>query len=97
MAVVAGGPVMNFLTALVFIGVVFTVFGYSSLVLGPVPPGSPADEAGLMAGDRILRYDGRRVYQPSDLYSFMAINNGKPSIIQLQRGNEKNKCCLLRT
>ncbi|HHW11887.1 MAG TPA: RIP metalloprotease RseP [Firmicutes bacterium] len=91
MAVVAGGPVMNFLGALVFICVVFAVIGYSSMVLGPVPPGSPAAEAGLMAGDRILRYDGRRVYQPSDLYSFMAINNGKPSVIQLQRGNEKKQ------
>ncbi|HHT06785.1 MAG TPA: RIP metalloprotease RseP [Hydrogenispora sp.] len=91
MAVVAGGPVMNFLAALVFISVVFAVIGYSSMVLGPVSPGSPAAEAGLMAGDRILRYDGRRVYQPSDFYSFMAINNGKPSVIQLQRGTEKKQ------
>ena len=67
------------------------MIGYGSMVLGPVPAGSPAAEAGLMAGDRILRYDGRRVYQPSDLYSFMAINNGKPSVIQLQRGNEKRQ------
>ena len=91
MAVIAGGPIMNFLGALAFICVVFAMIGYGSMVLGPVPAGSPAAEAGLMAGDRILRYDGRRVYQPSDLYSFMAINNGKPSVIQLQRGNEKRQ------
>lgn len=88
MAVIAGGPVMNFLSALVFLCVVFAVVGYSSMILGPVPPGSPAAEAGLMAGDRILRYDGQRVHQPSDFYSFMAINNGEPSIVQFQRGTE---------
>lgn len=91
MAVIAGGPVMNFLSALVFLCVVFAVVGYSSMLLGPVPSGSPGAEAGLMAGDRILSYDGQRVYQPSDFYSFMTVNNGKPSIIELQRGAEKKQ------
>jgi len=91
MAVVAAGPVMNFLSALLFLCIVFTAVGYSSMLVGEVPPGSPAAEAGLREGDRILRYDGHRVYQPSDFYSFMAVNNGKPSIIQLQRGMERKQ------
>lgn len=91
MAVVAGGPLMNFLSALLFLCIVFTVVGYNSMSVATVPPGSPAAEAGLLEGDRILRYDGRRVYQPSDFYSFMAINNGQPSIIQLQRGTERKQ------
>ena len=91
MAVVAGGPLMNFLSALLFLCIVFTVVGYNSMSVATVPPGSPAAEAGLLEVDRILRYDGRRVYQPSDFYSFMAINNGQPSIIQLQRGTERKQ------
>ncbi|NLY90522.1 MAG: RIP metalloprotease RseP [Firmicutes bacterium] len=91
MAVVAAGPVMNILSALLFLWIVFTAAGYNSMLVADVPPGSPAAEAGLREGDRILRYDGRRVYQPSDFYSFMVINEGKPSIIQLQRGTERKQ------
>ncbi len=91
MAVVAGGPVMNFLIALLFLCIVFTAVGYNSMLIGTVPPGSPAAEAGLKAGDRILSYDGRRAYQPSDVYSFMTINNGEPSIVRIQRGAEKKQ------
>ena len=91
MAVVAGGPVMNFLIALLFLCIVFTAVGYNSMLIGTVPQGSPAAEAGLKAGDRILSYDGRRAYQPSDVYSFMTINNGEPSIVRIQRGAEKKQ------
>lgn len=91
MAVVAGGPVMNFLTALIFLCIVFTAVGYNSLFIGTVPPGSPAAEAGFKVGDRILSYDGRKTYQPTDVYSFMTINDGKPSVVRIQRGGEKKQ------
>ena len=40
MAVVAGGPLMNFLSALLFLCIVFTVVGYNSMSVATVPPGS---------------------------------------------------------
>jgi regulator of sigma E protease len=88
-AVIAAGPVMNFLSALLFLCLVFFMVGYNSTLLGLVPKGSPADEAGLQTGDRIIKYNGKRIYQPSDFYSFMAISKGKPSIIEFQRGKQK--------
>ena len=93
-AVVAAGPLMNFLTALLFLAIVFSIGGYSSNRLDTVPPGSPAAEAGLQSGDRIISYDGKRVYQPADLYTLIAINQGKPSVVRYQRGKEKKQALL---
>lgn len=93
-AVVAAGPVMNFLAAMLFLTLVFFMSGYNSNLLDSVPPGSPAAQAGLQSGDRITGYDGKRVYQPSDFYTFMSINHGKPSFIEFQRGGEKKQAIL---
>ncbi|NLW57076.1 MAG: PDZ domain-containing protein [Firmicutes bacterium] len=93
-AVVAAGPLMNFLTALLFLTLAFFMGGYSSNLLDTVPPGSPAAQAGLQRGDRLISYDGKKVYQPADFYTFMTINKGKPSIVEYQRGKEKRQALL---
>lgn len=40
---------------------------YSEPVLGDIKPGGPADRAGLRAGDRVLRVDGRGVVDATSL------------------------------
>ena len=93
-AVVAAGPLMNFLTAMLFLAIAFLIGGYSSNLLETVPPGSPAAQAGLQRGDRIISYDGKRVYQPADFFTLLMINQGKPSIVEYQRGKEKRQTLL---
>lgn len=61
-AIIAAGPVFNFILAFLLYFVVFMI-GTTSLrpVLGSVAPGSPAALAGMAAGDEFVAVDGRRV------------------------------------
>ncbi len=61
--VILAGPVMNFLLAwLVLAGIFFVngeaVFDTKRTVIGAVSPGTPAETAGLMAGDVIISLNG---------------------------------------
>ena len=59
----SGGILMNFLFAFLLVPVLFT-FGlpFESPVAGLVPAGTPAWDAGLRSGDRILAIGGREVH-----------------------------------
>lgn len=93
-AVIAAGPLMNLLSAFLFLCIVFFMTGYNSTLVGEVPTGSPAYEAGLQAGDRIIRYDGKKVLLPSDFYSFLMVSKGVPSEIEIQRQGQKTQVYL---
>lgn len=61
-AVVAAGPIANFLLAIVAFWIV-AVVGFSTVapVLGPVPAGTPAAEAGLHSGLELTGVDGTQI------------------------------------
>ena len=59
-AVIAAGPLFNFLLAFVLAIFIIGNIGYDVPVLLGVSEGSPAQEAGLQAGDRILKMNGKR-------------------------------------
>lgn len=65
LAVVFAGPVMNYLLAFVLFSGVILLVGEprpsSAPVIGDLTQGYPADLAGLKAGDRILKIDGKAV------------------------------------
>jgi regulator of sigma E protease len=62
MAIVAAGPLANFLLAIVLYWILF-VYGVPGLkpVLGDVPPGSPAAIAQMQTGETILNINGETV------------------------------------
>ncbi|HRJ69574.1 MAG TPA: RIP metalloprotease RseP [Beijerinckiaceae bacterium] len=62
-AIVAAGPIANFLLAIVIFTGVFMFNGRWIVepIIGVVVPGSPAETAGFLAGDRILSINGERM------------------------------------
>jgi regulator of sigma E protease len=57
--------------------------------IGSVAPGSPAEQAGLMAGDEIYEINGRRVRNTSDAGYLIRLNRGETIDITVKRDNAR--------
>lgn len=81
--IVAAGPIANFLFAIVVFFFLFWTFGnpIPPAVVGEVLPGSPAAEAGLEPGDRILSVDGQTVFRFRDLGNAIRAAGGDPVVL----------------
>ncbi|MFW6175166.1 MAG: site-2 protease family protein [Chloroflexota bacterium] len=88
MVMVAGVAVNAVLPIILFTGVQMMpqerVVG--DVTVASVYPGSPADEAGLTAGDRILTVDGRDIQDVADLHQSITVKLGERSTWVVQPG-----------
>ena len=73
-SIIAAGPIMNIIMALGVLFVVVLFNGYSSNVVGEVLPDSPAEAAGITAGDQIVRVNEERAYTFQDVSTYIAYN-----------------------
>lgn len=85
--VVAAGPMINFAFAILIFAGFFMLFGQqvTAPVVGAVSPDSPAAAAGLKAGDRVLKVDGRSVSRFEQLARQIVINPGEPVTLLVER------------
>jgi len=90
-AIVVAGPVANFLLTIA----VFTYFimtsGLPSIdpVVGQVMEGSPAQAAGLQAGDRVLKINDDEISSFNDIPYRISTNLGTPVMLLIDRGGEQ--------
>lgn len=84
--IVAAGPLVNYLIALLSLWVVF-VIGYPELlpVVGKVMDKMPAQEAGLQAGDRILSINHEPIKTWDALTKIVYVSAGRPLTFTLRR------------
>jgi len=91
MCVVVAGPVFNFLLAWGIYWALFATQGQMGLAptIGQVLPDSPAQHAGLKAGDSVLTINGRSITFWEDLTELVQGSEGRPLSIELKRGKER--------
>ena len=77
-AIIAAGPLFNFLLAFVFSVIVISVVGYDPPVVLRVAENSPAAEAGLEQGDTVTSFMGHRVTIGRDVDSYLELYGLKP-------------------
>lgn len=87
--VIAAGPGMNYVAALVLGVVLALTVGFPQPAAGPVVgealPGSPAAAAGLRPGDRVVAVDGAPVSTWQELVAQVMARPGKPMRLTLER------------
>jgi regulator of sigma E protease len=85
--VAAAGPIANFILAIAIFAVVFMIFGRQVVqpIVDQVQPGTAAEEAGFMHGDRILSVNGQTISDFLDVQRVVADNEGAPMTVVVQR------------
>ena len=73
MSVIAAGPIFNFILAFLLSLVLVGMSGYDITYIKELTEGSPAYEAGMRSGDKLLKINGEKVsmYQEYILYKLM--------------------------
>ncbi len=89
MVIVSAGVVFNLLFAVLVYAFVFLALGkeMAAPVIGYVVPGSPAADAGLLLGDRVLAIDGNRVRSFRDIVMASGLS-GMTMRLQIERGGK---------
>ncbi len=82
-AVIAAGPVFNFIMAFVLSVIIVAMMGYVPSRVLDVPEDSPAYEAGLRAGDQITRFQGYAIDIGQDLNTWLALNELEDAPIEM--------------
>jgi regulator of sigma E protease len=87
-AIVAAGPIANFILAIVIFATIFVLYGRTTTAarIDSVQPDSPAAMAGLKAGDVVVSIDGRRVGSFSDMQRIVSAAAGRTLEFKIDRG-----------
>src|SRR4051795_6932542 len=88
-AIVAAGPIANFLLAIVIFTFLFTFFGKPSMTarVDQVEAGSAAAAAGFQVGDVITAIDGRPIGSFSDMQRIVGIRAGEQLTFAIKRAD----------
>ena len=87
-AVVAAGPIANFILAIVIFAAIFAIYGRQTTTarIDAVQPDSAAAAAGLKPADLVLAIDGRPVESFSDMQRIVSANAGRTLQFKIDRG-----------
>jgi len=87
-AIVAAGPIANFILAILIFAAVFAMFGRQSTLarIDTVQPGSPAAAAGFQSGDVVRAIDGRRIDGFSDMQRIVSASADHSLRFEIERG-----------
>ena len=89
-AIVAAGPIMNYVFAVVVLAFLFAIHGqpFSPPEVGAVQEQSAAAEAGLQSHDKILSVDGDKIERFEDLQRIIGLNAGTPVVLSVERAGK---------
>jgi len=89
-AIVLAGPLSNFLLAIVVFALVYAVSGIPEILpeVGSVAAGSPAEQAGIRVGDRVLSINDKKLETWENLSGTVEHSTEETLILRVQRGEE---------
>lgn len=89
-AIVAAGPIANFILAIFVLAVLFMTAGqpYTPAEIGTVQAGSAAEAAGLKPGDRIVEIDGTAIERFEEVQRIVRMSPGQALGIKVSRDGQ---------
>jgi regulator of sigma E protease len=90
-AIVAAGPIANFVLAVLIFTAIFAIYGRQVTTprVDAVVAGSAAEKAGFQPGDLILSIGGSKISNFSDLQRLVTISAGSPLSVVVSRGGKE--------
>ncbi len=87
-AIIVAGPAFNFILALILSVVVIALVGYTPSKVAGVSEGYPAAEAGLMAGDEIVKLGSERMHFFKEVSLYLTLHEGEDVQVTYIRNGE---------
>jgi len=88
-SIIIAGVFMNYVLAIVIFTTIIHNFGYTNTTPAAVVPSSPAYEAGILAGDKILKVNGLRAFSYDNIAAGVTLSYGNPINVSIERNGEK--------
>jgi regulator of sigma E protease len=90
-AIVAAGPIANFVLAIAIFTVIFSIYGREVMTprVDSVIPDSPAATAGFKPGDVVESIDGTKISSFSDLQRLISLSSGSVLDVVVRRGDQQ--------
>lgn len=92
-AVVAAGPVFNFILAWVLALIIVGSVGYDNTMVDIIPD-SAAAEAGMEDGDQIISINGSRTWLYREVSLYSSLHQGQTATVVFERNGEKQMVVL---
>lgn len=92
-AVVAAGPVFNFILAWVLALIIVGSVGYDNTMVDIIPD-SAAAEAGMEDGDQIISINGSRTFLYREVSLYSSLHQGQTATVVFERNGEKQTVVL---
>lgn len=85
--IVAGGPLANFLFAVILLAGLFMIVGqpFTPAEVGGIQEGSAAEEAGILPGDKIVEIDGTSIERFEEVKRIVELSPERPIEIVVER------------
>ena len=93
-SVVAAGAIFNFILAFIFAVVIVSFTGYDRPVISDVVADFPAQEAGMQAGDRIVKLNNKRINLWREVTYYNMFHQGEEVNVVYERDGKKHEVTL---
>ena len=88
-SVIAAGAIFNFILAFILSVILVAMVGYDEPVISAVDEGYPAQEAGMEAGDKIVRMGGRKINIFREITLYNQLHQGEVTEITFLHDGEE--------
>lgn len=86
--VLAAGSFMNIICAILIMSLIIGIMGFTTTVIDQVTADMPAEAAGIMAGDRVLKIDETEIEQWADVSRAIQASEGEAMEVSVERDKE---------